>query len=237
MLARLRSLIGAGERREAAGIFRDPWTALLLGGAGPTASGVSVSPETAMRCVPVFGAVRVLAETVSQLPCHLYRRTRDGGRERADDHPVEALLADAVSDWQTASEFRLTMQAQLCLHGDAFAFVNRTAADVVAELIPLSPANVSVEPDRFTMAPRYFVADADGRRREYDRTEILHLRGVGAGLYQGDSPVCLAREAIALSLVMEQHGAGLFGRGARPSGILTTPGRVTEETLRRLRVS
>ena len=54
---------------------------------------------------------------------------------------------------------------------------------------------------------------------------------------QGDSPVRLAREAIALSLVMEKYGAGLFGRGARPAGALKHKGRLSEEALKRLRVS
>lgn len=237
MLARLRSLLGASERREATGTLRDPWTTFILGGAGPTASGIDVSPETAMRCAPVLGAIRVLSETVSQLPVHLYQRTSDGGRERADNHPVEALLADAANEWLPASEFRLVLQIQLALHGNAYAWVGRTADGAVAELIPLASQNVSVEPDRRTLVPRYIVTDGDGRRLEYDRQSILHIRGVGSSLYVGDSPVRLAREAIALSLVMEKHGARLFGRGARPAGALKHKGRLHDDTAGRLRHS
>ena len=155
-------------RRRASGRDRDtpgPLGHADLRRAGPTASGIEVSPETALRCPPVLGAIRVLSETVQQLPVHLYRRTDDGGRERADAHPVEALLADAANEWLPASEFRLAMQTQLALHGNAYAWVGRTASGVAVEMIPLDPRTVSVEPDRRTMAPVYVVTDADGQRR------------------------------------------------------------------------
>jgi HK97 family phage portal protein len=236
MLGSFKALFSTLEARAATGTLRNPWTAILLGGAGPTASGVTITSETALRCAPVLGAIRVLAETVSQLPVHLHRKLENGGRERADDHPVEALISDAANDWTSAGEFRLVMQTQLALHGNAFAWVGRTGGHV-SELIPLDPRAVSIEPDRVTMAPRYVVTDAAGGRRYHDRTEILHIRGVGAGLYQGDSPVMLAREAIALSLVLEQHGAGLFGRGARPVGVLKVPRAMGPETMHRLRTS
>jgi HK97 family phage portal protein len=230
---RLKAAFRTERRSEAT--LADPWAAILLGGAGPTAAGVTVTRETALRCAPVLGAVWVLAETVAALPAHLYRKTPDGGRERADDHPVEALLSDAANPWTPASEFKLVMQTALSLDGNAYAFVNRSGVRV-EELIPLPYGTVSVSPDPATMEPVYRVTTPSGART-YGRNDVLHLRGIGTSLYQGDSPVMLAREAIGLSLVLEQHGAGLFGRGARPAGILKYPKALTDDMLKRLRAS
>ena len=209
----------------------------LLGVGTPTASGVAVSAETAMRCPAVFGAVRVLAETMASLPIHVYRRLPDGGRERAADHPLEAILADAANPWTPASEFRMVMATAHALHGNAYAFANRDSDGRVVELIPLDARSVSVEPDRVTMEPHYSVTAADGTRREYDRRDILHIRGIGASIYKGDAPVVLGREAIGLALTLEQHGAGQFGRGARPSGVVKYPKALTDDLLARLRKS
>lgn len=231
MLDRLRAAFRI-EHRAALGTLADPWTALLLGGAGPTVAGMAVGPETACRYAPVYAAIKVLAETTSQLVPHLYRKTPDGGRERADDHPVEYLLTDAANPWTPASEFRLVLQTALSLHGNPYAFVSRSG-DRIEELIPLPSQTVSVEPDTATMEPIYKV---DGVR-SYGRRDILHIRGVGTSLYKGDSPVVLAREAIGLGLVLEQHGAGLFGRGARPAGVLKFPRALNEALLTRLRAS
>jgi HK97 family phage portal protein len=58
---------------------------------------------------------------------------------------------------------------------------------------------------------------------------MLHLQALG-----GQAPVMLAREAIALSLAMEQHQARLFANGARPAGVLRLKGRIPPATLERL---
>lgn len=234
MLHGIKAIFGIGERKSAGHALNDPYTAIILGGAAPTASGIAVSPETAMHCVPVYASVKVLAETVAQLPVKLFRRLSDDGRERATDHPVYALLTEAVNDWTPASEFLLTMTTDYALFGNAYAFVGRAAGKVM-ELIRLDPRAVTVETDRVTMEPRYVITDSAGVRRDYDRRDILHLRGIGTRPQQGDSPVMVGRESIALAMVLEQHGAGLFGRGARPAGILKYPKALTDEVLGRLR--
>lgn len=230
----VKSLFGANETRAVSGSLADPFLLALLGGS-PTAAGISVTPETAMRCAPVAGIVKVLSETLAQTPCHLYRKTSTG-RERAGDHPLERILSDSANPWTTASEFRLVMQAALSLHGNAYAFCNRGADGQVVELIPLDPRAVTVEPDKATLEPRYILT-TDGQRREYSRRDILHIRGVGASPYVGDSPVTLAREAIALSLILETHGSALFGRGARPGGLFEVPGALSDVALARLKAS
>ncbi|MDE5192690.1 phage portal protein [Citrobacter freundii] len=45
-----------------------------------------------MALSAVRACVTLLAESVAQLPCELYRRGANGGRERATDHPVYDLI-------------------------------------------------------------------------------------------------------------------------------------------------
>lgn len=232
MFTGIKSLFRGAERKNA-----DSYE-MLTGGALPTAAGVSVSPESAMRCSVSFACIKVIAETIEQLTPHLYRRKGDD-RERATDHPVSALVTKAANDWTPASEFRLVLGTHFATHGNAYAFVNRDAAGRVVELIPLDPRTVSVRQDPRTMAPLYMVATGNPElpAREYDRSEILHIRGVGLDVHKGASPVTLGREAIGLSLTLETHCAGLFGRGAKPSGILKHKRKVTPDLMKRLRVS
>src|SRR5690606_41822611 len=78
------------ERRQSI-VRPDSWV-LDPGWAGPAASGVSVTPSTAMRSTAVYACVRLLAESIASLPLHLYRRLPNGGKERATDHPLYRLL-------------------------------------------------------------------------------------------------------------------------------------------------
>ncbi|WP_448192722.1 phage portal protein [Azospirillum sp. sgz301742] len=211
---------------------------MLLSIGGETASGATVSPETALRCPAVLGAVRAIAETVASTPCRIFRRTKADGRELAKDHPLWPILTEAANPWTPAYEFFLLLTQDFTLYGNAFAWVSRDADGAVTELVRLLPARVVVYVDPLTLEPVYKYTGLDGVQHEWDRTEVLHLRGVGAvSMGRGDSPVDLAREAIGVSVVMEAHAAGLFGRGARPAGVLKGAGKMTEEVMRRLRAS
>ena len=82
----------------------DAWLVSALGG-GKTASGIIVTPDTALRISAVYACVRILAESVGGLPLILYRR--DGRNKiRATEHPLYSLMHDAPND-NTTSFFSL----------------------------------------------------------------------------------------------------------------------------------
>ncbi len=233
MLQSIKKLIGI----EAKTSLANPSPELIaLFGASPSASGIAVTPETAMRCPTVYASVNVIAESVAQLPLHLHRRLSDGGKERATDHPLAELLNGQANDWTSAFEFRLFMQTALCLHGNAFAFINRTGGKIL-ELIPIPSPCVTVDVDAVTLEPSYKVTSEGGGQRVYDRTEIFHLKAMGTSPHVGDSPITRMKEAIGLSLAMEEHGARIFSAGARPGGVFKYGKTLGPEALKRLRES
>lgn len=233
MLQRLKTIFGLETRSTLANPSPEMFA---LFGAQPTASGAAVTATSAMRCTSVYASVKVLSESVAQLPLILYRRTEGGGKERATDHPLYPILHDLANPWTSSFDFRQFMQAALCLHGNCFAFINRTNGRI-AELIAIDPHAVTVETDETTMEPRYRVAGRNGASRVYQRSEIFHLKTLGTDPNIGLSPVGQAREAIGLAMTMEQHAARLFANGARPSGILSYAKSLGKEAMDRLRDS
>lgn len=205
---------------------------ILRGALGGTASGVAVSPDSALRCAAVFACVRVLAEDVAKVPLILYRRTASGGKERATDHPLYPVLHDRPNPWQTSFEFREMMQGHLELRGNAFAFINRVGGRV-QELLPIHPDRVSAKQE----ADYSLSYKVQGNPDPFPAERILHLRGLSSDGVTGMTPISLGREAVGLALAAEQHGARLFGNGARPGGILEHPGKVSAEAATRLKTS
>jgi len=56
--------------------------------------------------------------------------------------------------------------------------------------------------------------------------EVLHLRDrTEPGSIVGKSRIAIARETLGLSLSLRAHGAGVFGRGARPASVITNEGK------------
>jgi HK97 family phage portal protein len=223
MFSKLRSLFG-GERKS------DAWSALLDAGSA-TAAGIMVSPDRALKCVPAYASVRVVAETMGTLPIHLFERKSDGSKERATEHPLYKLLRDRPNGWTSADEFVMQLQMDALTHGLGLAFANRSG-DRIVELIRLPAGSTVVETDPNTMEPRYKTTLKNGRTVTYPWRDVLHVPTLG-----GLAPIKQASEAIGLAMAMDSHAANLFGRGARPSGVLKTAKKVPEDVGKRLKAS
>src|SRR5690606_24630936 len=92
-----------------------------LGLFAPTASGVHVTQENALKYSAVFACVRVLAGTLAQLPLIVYRRRSDDGRQRALDFQLYDVLHRRPNPIMTSFNLRMALQGHLALWGNAYA--------------------------------------------------------------------------------------------------------------------
>ncbi|MCD2185232.1 phage portal protein [Rhizobium sp. GN54] len=216
----------------------DPESWLVdLFGATPAQAGIAVTSTNATKCTAVRAAVAALSEASGQLPLHLFRRGENGARERDTTHPVAGLLAGTVNPWTTSQQLREQLVRDALLAGNGFCQIVRDGTGKARELHRLVPTAVQVEADSVNGEPVYRVTLKNGVRY-FPFTDIIHLRaGIASDGVSGVSPVQEAREAIALALVMERHAAKLFGRGARPSGLLKFPNKLGSDTASRIKAS
>lgn len=182
----------------------------MLGGGVPTATGIAVSSETALRVPAVAAAVRTISEAAASLKVKVVEIASDRTETEIPDHPVAALLRDEANEWTSGFEFiRSIVVDALCRDQGGLAWVNRVNGDA-REIIRYRPGFIGVDYPDDSLAPRYRI---NGIVKP--SSDIVHLRGTF-----DKAPVTLCREAIAVALVMEQHAARLFGKSARPGGIL-----------------
>lgn len=199
-------------------------------------SGMVVSDSSAMRMTAVFSAVRVLAETVSSLPLILYERSEDGGKRRAREHPLYPILHDEPNEAMSSSAFFEAGQGQAARCGNFFAFIDRDGGGRVRALWPYETGQITVEVDerqtKIMPQRRVWYRDREtGRLVPPDR--MLHVLGLGDNGYIGFNPILLARESIGLGMAAEKFGARFFGSGSRPSGLLSTDGKLDTDEAKR----
>ncbi|MGE3875948.1 MAG: phage portal protein [Parvibaculaceae bacterium] len=206
------------------------WEALVDYGR-ETAAGILVSPDMALRCTAVYAGVRVRCETLGSLPLHLYERLPDGGKKRADAHPLYRLLHDRPNPWTSSAELVMQLEKDGITHGAGYALANRSG-DKIVELIRLQPGSVAKEIDEATLEPRYRVTVKGNLQRVYAWQDILEVPGL-----DGLSAVKQANEAIGLCIAMERHAARLFGQGGRPSGVLKVKQALSQAAYDRLKAS
>lgn len=223
MFTWIKSVFGASETRSLAN--PEAWL-LELFGAVPTASGVSVTPETALRCSAAFACIKLIVELVSTLPVHIYSRTEGGGRERERDHPADRLLNGFSAPWQSGSDLRRELTLAALTKGRGLARVVKVRGQV-RELHPLPGAKIDYDP--MTREPFYRL-DVDGTSKTLHWRDVLDVSALA-----GKAPIELGKEAIALALLLEEHGARLFKNGARPAGVLSIKGSINSETAKQLR--
>lgn len=180
-------------------------------------SGVIVSDYTAMQISAVWACVRLVSETVSTLPIAVYRRTEEG-RNTEPEHQLARVLAQP-NRYMTGVEFMEAMNANLAMHGNAYAVIQRNGVGQVSSLWPLYASAMDVDKlDDGTVIYRY----TDGKNVNiYAAENILHVKGFGVSGLVGLSPLAYARQSIGLSIAAETYAAKFFGNGARPGGVLT----------------
>jgi HK97 family phage portal protein len=205
-------------------------------GTGTSASGVAVSPQTAMQSAAVYSSVKVLAESIGMLPLNLYRKEANNARTLLSDHPLHVLCHDQPNEWMTSVEFWEMMVMSLNLRGNAYAYINRNRSGQVVELLPLQPDMVQVEMST-DFQLEYRISMPDGAFKRLGVGEIFHIRGLTLNGWLGISPIAYARESIGLALATERFGGQLFKNGAKMGGVLEHPGKLSKESYERIKTS
>jgi len=229
---RIANLFGYVRPATRAKTYMDPALTAYFGGAVSSA-GVSVDEISALNFSPVWQAVRIISETVATLPVHVYRREPDG-RRRADDLLVADLLRWEPNPEMTATQFREAWVAHALTWGNGFAEIERDSLGRAMRIWLLLPNAVTVTRDPAGNVI-YLIRHESGQQVAVPQSDMLHLAGPGFDGLMGYSVINKARESIGLGLACEQFGGSMFGSGARPSGILEHPGRLSDDARARLR--
>lgn len=204
--------------------------AWLTGLFGTSKTGVQVSEDNALTFSAVYAAVRIISETIASIPLNVYQADGET-RVKAVGHPIQDLLSKAPNSVSSTFTFREAMAANLVLHGNAYAKIEMNAAGRPTALIPLNPMKVEVK-----------VVDGDkvyvfADKHTYLDYEIIHFVGLSFNGLTGKSPLAMAREAVAIGLAAQEYGARFYSNGANAGGVITAPGRLNTEVIKRLKES
>jgi HK97 family phage portal protein len=199
----------------------DPYIAEWFGLRGGI--GGYVDPGRASGIAVAHACISIVSQNLAAMPLNLYRRSADGGRERAADHPLYGALHDMANPTMTAFEARETLLASLMVAGNAFARIEWNRAGQATALYPLDPGAVAVE--RLESGRlRYRVSSSAGGVRVYLQEEMLHLRyRLAKDGVMGLSPVQIARETFNLSLTQQDTAQKQAAKSFLPEGALVFP--------------
>jgi HK97 family phage portal protein len=182
-----------------------------------TSAPLNVTTSNALRVADAYACVRLLADTISTLPWHVFRRTEQG-RVKAGDNARIVQLLKRPSPGSTVVDLISQVMVHLNVYGEAFVRKYRGSDGEIAQLALLSPENVEVELRGQTIV---YILDTLKGRTEHGPSDILHIKGMSMDGLRGMSPVKQCAVALGLSSSLQQSAKVFTEQGSRPSGILT----------------
>lgn len=204
----------------------------FMAGGSVSDSGITVSPEVALKNMGLYAAIKTIVEPLSHMPIPVID-TRSGLRTRRRDHAVHKLMNIAFNDEHHSMEGREMLFGHYLLRGNGFAQILRDKFGRPAQLWPLHP-------DRMRAARKdgvlsYVYQDSKGREIPLEQKDVLHLRNLlNSDGIMGQGFILQAANALGLSVAAEKFASKLYQQGARPSGILKHPKTLSEETRKKL---
>lgn len=230
-------IINKLEQRASSGVLgppRDPVLADWFGAGSQSATGLYVTPDTAMKVTAVNRAVGILAQTYASLPLGVFRINEAGGKEQDRRHPLHEVICKRPNKWQTSFEWREMMAGHFALRNRCYSEIISTGGKAIAELVPLHPDHVRPfrAPDG-KLAFSYTPINGPSRVILQDEMHFMHGLTLGPDGVTPLSPIGECREAIGLALATEEHGARLFGNGTRLGGILKMKGHLKDDPARK----
>jgi HK97 family phage portal protein len=211
-----------------------------LGGSA-SATGLTISQGTSLSISTVYACATIRSKDVARCKPRLLLEAAAKSEKPITDHPVARLLVRPNSI-QTWTEFARQMHVAYLLRGNAYAVILRNARGDPIALIPINPDGVTVleavdgslfyQVTRFGLFQMAMLRDLPMAIPEED---IFHLRGLTFNMLVGISLVSIARDSFGVAMGLEQQAARFMNNGARPSGVLQTDKKLSDDAAKRLR--
>jgi HK97 family phage portal protein len=189
------------------------------------ASGVSVTPYTALQVPDIYACISVLSQDVGRCPLKLRALKDDGEWVDATDHQLWEILHDLPNPEMTAGEFRSDMMRSLLAHEAAYAEIVRNPNGTIKAMWPLDSTRMKVERDALNVKT-YTYSRGDVNKPlvwkfNPDRPPLLELKH--------PSPIHRCRDMVGLAIALDRYAGKFFANGARLSGLLNSPTTLTPD--------
>lgn len=209
--------------------FKD-WAALA---APATASGVVVTPETALCNAAAGACIRVLVTSAAYLPVHA---TVKSGRTRTYLDPQPQVVRKPSAKFSRRNWVAQTVRA-MATDGNMYGQVVGVDAQARATQVEILPSTAV----KWVTVDGVEQLHVNGKARErWPAGDIVHIPASAfmlPGTNYAMSPVELARESIGAGIAAERYGASFFAGGGHPSASISANVPLSEDQAKAIKES
>jgi HK97 family phage portal protein len=215
------------------------WTPLVKESfAGAWQRNIEVNRDTALSFFAVYACITLIASDVGKMGLQLMRR-EDDIWEPHESSAFSPVLRKP-NRYQTRQQFITHWMACKLIHGNAYILKQRDERGVVVQLYVLHPRSVQTmiasDGSVFYNLAVDELAGIEAGTVAVPASEIIHDRMVT--LFHplvGVSPIYACGLAAHQGLEIQNNSTNFFRNGSRPSGVLSGPEEISDETAARLK--
>lgn len=195
--------------------------------------------DTLLQYPTLYACISRIATDIGKLPFQLKARDSNGIWSVVDREPYSRLL-DKPNHYQTAQQFREGWLLSKLMQGNTYVVKERDSRGVVVGQYILDPYRVmplvsdsgevfyQLYSDKLNLLP-------DDGILAVPASEIIHDRCICPfHPLIGLPPIAAAHWPTLKNMRILRSSAEFFGNGAQPSGILSAPGAIGDDTAKRL---
>ncbi|TXG78098.1 phage portal protein [Candidatus Dojkabacteria bacterium] len=152
--------------------------------------------------------------------------------------PISNLLNLSPNPEMNAFRWRLCMVQNAIIHGNSYAEIERDGVGRPIALWPLETCRMEVKRDTNNGKLWYVYSDPDKGNVYLEPRDVFHLPNFHTkdGI-MGQGIVAYGAEVLGIQIAADNMAAGLFHNSGIPSGVLTHPGKLSDEAYKRLKDS
>ena len=196
--------------------------------------------DTLLNYPALYACVNRIASDIGKLPFSLKSRTRSGVWETIDN-PAYSPVLRKPNHYQTPQQFREYWALSKITQGNTYVLKERDNRGVVVGLYVLDPCRVMpLVADNGEVFYQLYTDNLNLLPDGYDQlivpaSEMIHDRCICPfHPLIGLPPIAAAYLPALKNMRILRSSSEFFGNNAQPSGILSAPGAISDETAKRL---
>lgn len=218
------------------------WPVVREGFAGAFQQNITIRRDTLLAFTAVYACVSRISTDIGKMPMCLKEKLDNGIWTDIERNSPYLPVLRKPNNYQTRAEFLRIWMISKLLAGNTFTLKARDNRGIVVALYVLDPTRVQplVTPDGsiYYRISRDPLSDVLESMIVVPASEIIHDKM--PALFHpliGTSPIFACGLAASQGHHMQRSQAAFFKNMAQPSGVLTAPGAISDETAARLKTT
>ncbi len=188
---------------------------------------LGVAGAKSLKEATVYACIDRLSKDIAKLPVKLYKD--DGNAKlKIANHPVMKLLKLRPNPHMSAYNYRVTLEVQRNLYGNAYSYIDVDSKGKIKGLYPLHAPSMQILVDDANVLPNkqkfWYVYSGNGGTYWFHPDEILHYKGMTNDGIIGMSPIDKLRHLVENSKASQEYINKFFKNGLQAKGVVQYTG-------------